>query len=345
MFTSIKSAAIYGVDGKSIAVEADISSGLPQLQIVGLPDTAVRESVQRVRSAIKNSGFKFPMDRITVNLAPADLRKEGTAFDLAIATAVLVASRQINEQVAQDALIIGELSLSGEVKAVAGVLAMAEMAARGNIKKLILPEANIKEASWISGLELYGITHLKQLSEPLVLSSFEKETKLVNQIALLDYADIAGQHLAIRAMLIAATGQHNILLSGPPGTGKTMLLKRLPSIMPPLDEQQALEVTKIFSVAGLLSGQMDSLFSTPPFRSPHHSVTAAGLIGGGAVPKPGEITLAHHGILLLDELPEFQRAVLEMLRQPMEEGFITISRSNRSLRFPSRFLLAATCNP
>lgn len=362
LFSLIHSASVYGVDGKSISVEVDISSGLPQINIVGLPDPAVRESVERVRAALKNSGFIFPMDRITVNLAPADLRKEGTSFDLAIAAGILTASGQISAALFENTLLLGELSLNGNVRPVAGVLAMLEQAKRLGFTRVLLPIGNVKEASWITGMELFALNHLNELDlhkkkqdgwhhirvNPDNNSSFNRDshqTSLERQDSTGDYGDVIGQHQAKRAMLIAAAGNHNILLSGPPGTGKTMMIRRLTGILPLLNEQEALEVTKIYSVAGKLLEGSRGLITDPPFRAPHHTISAGGLIGGGSIPKPGEVTLAHRGVLFLDELPEFPRQVLEVMRQPLEDRIVTISRSKAVFQFPASIMLAASYNP
>ncbi|RIX51840.1 ATP-binding protein [Paenibacillus nanensis] len=361
MYSFTHSASVIGVEGKSISVEVDISSGLPQVNIVGLPDPAVRESVERVRSALKNSGFFFPMDRITVNLAPADLRKEGTAFDLAIAAGILTASGQLEPELLHDTLLIGELSLNGGIRPVTGVLAMMEQAQRMGMKRVLLPSGNRREAAWISGIAIYALSHLNELKPRNGLSSyweqFESDDEGSNRAQASsaradrtqreqeDFADIIGQHQAKRAMLIAAAGKHNILLSGPPGTGKTMMIRRLPGILPPLSEQEALEVTKIYSVAGKLPEGAGGLMRNPPFRSPHHSISTGGLIGGGTIPKPGEVTLAHRGVLFLDELPEFPRMVLELLRQPLEDRIVTIARARATVQFPASLMLAASFNP
>ncbi|REK76492.1 YifB family Mg chelatase-like AAA ATPase [Paenibacillus paeoniae] len=359
MFSVMHSASVFGVEGKNISVEVDISSGLPQVSVVGLPDPAVRESVERVRAALKNSGFSFPMDRITVNLAPADLRKEGTAFDLAIAAGILSASEQLEAGLLEGVLLIGELSLNGGIKPVTGVLAMLEQAKRMGIRRVLLPLANRKEAAWISGIEIFALSHLQELKPRSGFVSYwdqfnDTPADIISEATPgldtlsrngEDFADIIGQHQAKRAMLIAAAGKHNILLCGPPGTGKTMMIRRLPGILPPLSEQEALEVTKIYSVAGKLSEGAGGLIDRPPFRAPHHSISTGGLIGGGSIPKPGEVTLAHRGVLFLDELPEFPRIVLELLRQPLEDRIVSIARARATVRFPANIMLAASYNP
>ncbi|MFD2116845.1 YifB family Mg chelatase-like AAA ATPase [Paenibacillus yanchengensis] len=358
MYSLTHSATIVGIDGKKIAVEVDIANGLPQLTIVGLPDPAIREAVERVRAAIKNSGFQFPLGRITVNLAPANLRKEGTSFDLAIAIGILTASGQLRNDLFADALVIGELSLDGTVQPLAGVLAMIEEARKEQFRYIILPKDNIQEAICLSGLHYIGLKQLKQLTNvndllhstthtALAIVNSESETnKWMNQMTQqLDYSDVIGQQVALRAMLIAASGKHNVLLSGAPGTGKTMMVRRLPSILPPLDEDEALAVTKIYSISGKLPSHLNGLLAMPPFRAPHHTISSAGLIGGGIIPKPGEITLAHHGILFLDELLEFPRQLLEMLRQPLEDRFVNISRTRAAVTFPASFMLLASYNP
>ena len=356
-YSECLSAGVIGVDGQTITVEVDLASGLPQVNLVGLPDPSVRESVERVRAAMRNSGFQFPLERVTINLAPADMRKEGTAFDLAIAAAILTASGQLPPDTFRDMLVIGELSLSGELRPVPGVLPMVEEARRHGLSRVLLSPANAREASLIGGMDIFAAPSLSALKVFAESSACWESLAWTDDAiptppssgdqagpASVDYADVLGQHHAKRALLIAAAGRHNLLLSGPPGTGKTMLIRRLPGILPPMSESESLEVTKIYSVAGKLTGS-GSLVTSRPFRTPHHTISMGGLIGGGSVPRPGEVTLAHRGVLFLDELPEFPRSVLEVLRQPLEDREVTIARARAVFRFPAHFQLAASMNP
>ncbi|HEX7057674.1 MAG TPA: YifB family Mg chelatase-like AAA ATPase [Bacilli bacterium] len=357
MYGKIFSGCVHGIEGKKVEVEIDIANGLPQINIVGLPGGAIRESAERVRAALKNSRFEFPLKRITVNLAPADLHKEGSAFDLAIAAGILTTSKQIRLYGCEKALIIGELSLDGAVRAVPGVLSMVQMAKAAGLKIAILPGDNAAEANLISDMLIVPVNRLEDLRE---LESAEKFQAYMNGVQIaeindsresnalnvqdFDYAEVKGQHFAKRAMAIAAAGMHNIMLVGPPGSGKTMLIRRLPTILPPMTEAEALEVTKIYSIAGKLE-RGGTMIRQRPFRDPHHTISQGGLIGGGSPPRPGEVSLAHHGVLFLDEMPEFPRRVLEVLRQPLEDRKVTLARARASYAFPSRFILAATMNP
>lgn len=353
MYVKVIGACVIGVEGRLIEVEADIRTGLPQVHVVGLADTAVRESVERVRAAVQNGGLKFPLDRITINLAPADLRKEGSSFDLAIAAGILCASGQLAPGRLEHALLIGELALNGDVRAVPGVLAMTLKAREEGLKRVVVPASAAAEARLVEGIEVEGIVSLRDLLEDVppaaerMLAEQDRESDEhgPDEEDEPDLADIVGHESAKRALIIAAAGMHNILFVGPPGTGKTMLCRRLPGLLPPLTDEEALEVTKIYSVCGKLGGHRAGLLRRRPFRTPHHTISASGLIGGGSMPKPGEVTLAHRGVLFLDEMPEFSRACLESLRQPLEDREVTIGRARGICRFPASFLLAATMNP
>lgn len=351
MHAKIFSASTIGIHAHLIEVEVDISFGLVNFYIVGLPDTAVKESSKRILTALKNCGFQLPSKKITVNLAPADLKKIGTLFDLPIAIGILVASEflALSSSFLEETLFLGELSLDGSIRSIKGALAIAYDAVKLNKKRLIVPEANAHEAALISGVEVIGVTHITQLISYLrgqlpiepTRNTFDS-TRLQRQQEL-DFAQVKGQPFAKRALQIAAAGRHNILFVGPPGAGKTMLAKRLPSIMPAMNFNEVLETSKIYSISGKLGAQ--SLVTQRPFRNPHHTISQAGLVGGGSYPQPGEISLAHQGILFLDELTEFKRHTLEVLRQPLENKEVNISRAMHSLSFPASFLLVAALNP